>query len=224
MNYPTANHFINIHTHSKPLPNNEWVLRNAYHFLDEHKISKLNYAVSVGLHPWHVTENYQQQLHNVKTICSLKNVLAIGEVGLDRVAKTNFNQQKLAFEAQLKLACAVNKPLIIHAVRTYPDLIPYIKKHKIPFLLHQYHGSLQQTDQLLNYPQVYFSFGKDLIEEQREKVIASFQKIPVNRIFLETDVSKYRIAEVYQKASQLKGITISQLKKLIYNNFIEVFK
>ncbi len=221
--FPTANHFINIHTHSKPLSKNTWVLRNAYHFLDDAAVKKLNYSVSVGLHPWHVRVNYQQQLYNVKKICNLKNVLAIGEIGLDRVVNTDVNLQKQAFEAQLKFATRLNKPVIIHAVRTYPDLIPYIKKYRIPFLLHQYNGSLQQTAQFLKYPHVYFSFGKDLIE-QREKVIAPFQEIPVNKIFLETDVSKYRISEVYQKAAQFKETTINDLKQLIYNNFTEVFK
>ena len=47
--------YINIHTHHKPGAN-ELVVRNAYLKLNAIQIVRLQYMVSVGLHPWHINK------------------------------------------------------------------------------------------------------------------------------------------------------------------------
>jgi len=49
-------------------------------------------------------------------------------------------------------------------------------------------------------------------------------KIPINRLFLETDTSKYLIDEIYQKASQILEMEETDLKNQIYDNFANLFK
>lgn len=220
---PSENHFINIHSHRKPLSADEWVLRNAFHVSDKDKVSKLKYAVSVGLHPWFVTRNYENQIEFLANALANDNVLAIGEIGLDRVINVDLELQKQVFEAQLKLSVQHSKPIIIHAVKTYPDLIPYLKNYPITFILHQYRGNVQQTEQFLKHPNVFFSFGKDLIKKP-EKVVTSINEIPLNKIFLETDVANYNIRDIYQAAAQLKEISVAELKRMIYQNFATIFK
>ena len=217
------NQFINIHSHRKPQSEEEWVLRNAFHVLDEHKISKLNYAVSVGLHPWHINADFEQNIAHIESLLHLNNVLALGEIGLDRAIDTDFELQKHIFEIQLKLAEQYKKPVIVHAVRAYSDLMPYLKKTKIPFILHQYRGNEIQTKQLVPLENVFFSFGKDLIKKT-EKAVTTFKEIPLNKIFLETDVTNHDIRDVYRKASELKKNSVEDLKHRIYQNFTELFK
>lgn len=192
-------------------------MRNAYHYLGENSIEKLPYRVSVGLHPWHIeTENVELQLRKVQNLASLKNVAAIGEAGLDRAIDTPINIQLQAFEAQVKIAEKVHKPMIIHCVRAYSDIFTLLKKYdSISMCLHGYTGNSQQTEAFLKLKNVYFSFGKQLWTEKTAEI---FNIIPIEKIFLETDNASKSIEEIYLQAASLKKIKEDQLLELIYLN------
>ncbi|WP_026904015.1 TatD family hydrolase [Pedobacter glucosidilyticus] len=222
MIFPTKEHFINIHTHKKASSPKEWILRNAFFVLPPQTLHDLDYAISVGLHPWFATEA-QDISQNLAAYLELENVLAIGEIGLDRVNGPNLELQKQVFQKQLAIAEAHQKPVIIHAVKAYADVIPYLKQFKMPFILHGFNGNLQQLKQLISYPQVYFSFGKDLLKPDC-KAYQAFQEVPANRFFLETDIAHLQIDDLYQQAAKIRKIDIAQLKKQVFYNFEAVFK
>ncbi|ADY52730.1 TatD-related deoxyribonuclease [Pseudopedobacter saltans DSM 12145] len=214
---PLEKKFINIHSHRKPQSADEWVLRNAFHKLSTDRVKGLNYFVSVGLHPWYVDSTFEQKIEHVTTLLTLPNVLAMGEIGLDRACTVDFDLQRKAFEIQIELAETHNLPVIIHAVRTYSDLIRYLKKSSVTFILHQYRGNEEQTRQLLQLDNVFFSFGIDLINH--DKVKRTFLQIPLNKVFLETDVADLSIQSVYKEAAFLLGKNTTELQEHIYKTF-----
>ncbi|WP_353134086.1 TatD family hydrolase [Pseudopedobacter sp.] len=218
---PSGEQFINIHSHRKAVSADEWVLRNAFHVLDGYQIGRLNYAVSVGVHPWYIDSDFEQNIAQIESLLQLNNVLALGEIGLDRAVNIDFKLQKHVFEIQLQLAEEYNKPVIIHSVRTYSDLAPYLKKIKVPVILHQYRGNETQTQQFISLENVFFSFGKDLIFNKKVKTI--FQSMPLNRIFLETDVFAMNIQDIYKQATILSGKDIGILKEYLYQSFLRIF-
>ena len=223
MKLPRENQFINIHSHRKAANEHEWSLRNAFHMLDPEEISEVDYAVSVGLHPWMADDHWKEELKNIERLLILPNVIAIGEAGIDRAIKTPVAQQIEAFEAQLKLAVSFKKPMIVHAVRSYSDLIPICKKYnEIDFILHDYRGNEQQTKELLKLSNVNFSFGRSLFK-QDSKETSIFQSLPADRFFLETDNEPLLISDVYQIAASLRNIEISELKIQVFNTFARVF-
>ncbi|WP_304066085.1 TatD family hydrolase [Pedobacter glucosidilyticus] len=222
MIFPTKEHFINIHTHKKAFSPQEWILRNAFLVLKPQELNVLNYSVSVGLHPWFVTE-VKDVSNKLASYLKIENVFAIGEIGLDRVNGPDLELQKQVFQKQLAIAEAYQKPVIIHAVKAYADIIPYLKRFKMPFILHGFNGNLQQLKQLISYPQVYFSFGKDLLKPDC-KAYQAFQEVPANRFFLETDTAPLQIQEIYHQAAKIRKIDIAQLKKQVFYNFEAVFK
>lgn len=222
MRYPTKEHFINIHTHKKASSRHEWILRNAFFVLPPQNLHHLDYAVSVGLHPWFATEA-QDISRNLASYLEIENVLAVGEIGLDRVNGPNLELQKQVFQKQLAIAEAYQKPIIIHAVKAYADLTPYLKQFKMPFVLHDFKGNLHQLNQFLKYSQVYFSFGKDLFYED-SKAAKTFQEVPADRFFLETDTAHLQIEELYKQAAKIRKIDIAQLKRQVFYNFEAVFK
>lgn len=223
MNYPTEKHFINIHSHRKPQVFQEWVLRNAFHFMNQIQIENLKYDLTVGVHPWFCEQFNNDVFDNIKNISVLNKVFAIGEIGLDRVKAIDFDLQKEVFDKQLGLAQQINKPVIIHAVKSYSDIITYLKKYSIPFIFHQFNGNNEQLGQLLKFNHTYFSFGKDLLLINK-KVNNSFLEVPINRLFLETDTSSYNIKEIYIKAAILKHLEIDALKKQVFLNFASIFR
>lgn len=212
--------FINIHTHHKPRLPEEFVIRNAYLKLHTEQIQNLPYTVSVGLHPWHLVQmTVNECADRLIEIASSNKVLAIGEIGIDRAIDIPVTTQTAYFDAQLNVARALQKPIIIHAVRSYGDIIPFLKKTKVPFIFHQFQGNEQQAKELLKY-NAFLSFGKNLFEPKSEQ---TFKALPLESIFLETDTAHHlHIADIYRKAAELKQLHIDELKSILFNNFAQL--
>lgn len=212
--------YINIHTHHKPCTN-ELVVRNAYLKLNAEQIAQLPYMVSVGLHPWHINKyNLTTCTDLLMDAVHLNNVFAVGEIGIDRAIDVPVSTQIQYFEAQLNIARAVQKPAIIHAVKSYSDLIPFLKKTKVPFIFHGFTGNIQQAKEILKF-NAYLSFGKSILDEKYREVLA---QIPNDRFLLETDVAKAGINQIYDLAATAKGLAVDELKSIVFNTFAAITK
>ena len=212
--------YINIHTHFKP-NQNVLAVRNAYLKLSAPQLSELPYMVSVGLHPWHINKyNLTTCTDLLMDVVNLSNVFAVGEIGIDRAIDVPISTQMQYFEAQLNIARAVQKPVIIHAVKSYSDLMPFLKKTKVPFIFHGFTGNIQQAKEMLKY-NAYLSFGKILFEEKYQEVLA---QIPNDRFLLETDSAKISINQIYDLAAKAKAIEVDELKSLVFNTFAAITK
>lgn len=214
--------FINIHTHRKPTTD-ELIIRNAW--LPSNITQKLpeGYYTSVGLHPWHAEKLPMAHIgERMENLLRVPHVKAIGEIGLDRINGAEFPVQQTVFELQLDMAKKYNRPVIIHCVRAYSDILSYIKHSNIPFILHHYQGNEQTTLQLLRFDNVYFSFGK-LIYKHEKTAQGLLKQIPLHRIFLETDTLKVEINEVYRKVADLRNVELEELKENLFGNFRACF-
>ena len=213
--------FINIHTHKKPNGSNETIIRNAFLHRTTKQLTNIPYGISIGLHPWYLNSlSINECADLLSDIASTNNVIAIGEIGIDRSIDIPIGTQLNYFEIQWNIARALQKPLIIHAVKSYSDLIPYVKKTKIPFIFHQFSGNQQQANELLKQ-NAYLSFGKNLFNE---KSALTFKYTPIETIFLETDNEPYlTIKDIYLKAAELKELEMDELKSIVFHNFARVF-
>lgn len=212
--------FIDIHTHSNKKTESLNIINV---FPEDIDTIKKNRFYSLGLHPWEVLNvNIEEQLTVIKNYAEKPNILAIGETGLDKY-KEAFDLQLKVFLRQIKIAGDHNKPVIIHCVRAYSELLEIFKKKelKIPVIIHRYSGNKTIADQLLKY-NCYLSFGHELFNS-KSKSARVFKNIPNANIFLETDDSALSIFEICQKASELKKINIEDLKVIINNNFTKCF-
>jgi TatD DNase family protein len=150
------------------------------------------------------------------------NCLAVGECGLDKRIKIPFELQQTVFERQLLLAEQYQKPVVIHCVAAFQELIAIKKRLKIsiPFVIHGYSKNEQLAKELVANG-CYISFGKYLLRlPQLESV---FRAMPNDRFFLETDTDEQTIQEVYALAAQYKGLSVAQIKELVNTNFRKVF-
>ena len=176
-----------------------------------------NYFVSKGLHPWFIEQNFDEDSF-IKLISNPK-VLAIGECGLDRL-KPQFNLQIDVFKKQFEIANQLGKPMILHVVKAFDEIELLIRESKVPIVLHQYLGNEIQTSRFLSNKLVYFSFGKNL---NHSKTISALNQIPLNRIFLETDISSKHIKDIYNEFSAISQIDLNKLKQILYLNFGRIF-
>lgn len=211
--------FINIHTHKQ-------IYDAKIELVNHHpeSVEKSNFY-SYGLHPWHLQkENILWQLDNLRRVSGEKKCLAIGECGLDKVCPIDFALQTEVFEEHIKLANTINKPLIIHCVKAFNELINCLNMNdnKVPVILHGFNNNENIAKMLSNHG-CSFSFGKALLsyDSNASKVI---RKTGRKHLFLETDDSDVSIKYVYKKASELLGIDEEILKEQIRLNFEMLFQ
>ena len=210
--------FINIHTH-RPHKNGTWSIQNL--FKDFDSIGSLFYY-SVGIHPWHIDENtIATELAKVKMASELKNVLAIGECGLDRVCKTPYKLQEKIFIEQLLWANEIAKPLIIHCVRAHREILFLLKEYNnlAPVIFHGFNNNEEIANSIIDAGHM-ISFGKSLMYPNAENV---FSKIPIENIFLETDDNEIIIDDIYKQAAKIKNISTERLSLQIQKNRNKVF-
>jgi TatD DNase family protein len=179
---------------------------------------------SVGLHPWHVkASSLEEDISKVRDSAKSKQVVAIGETGLDKTIKVPMELQQEAFSAQIEIAVEYNKPVIIHCVRAYNEILSskLLSKHNAPWIVHWFNASFEMGEQLIR-KNFYLSFGHMLFNS-KSKAYNAFQKVPDSHIFFETDDAGYTIDEVYRQAALLKNIKISKLERQIILNFTNCF-
>lgn len=178
-------------------------------------------AYSVGFHPAYSSKFDISLLQHA---ASAENVWAIGECGLDSLVKTaDFTRQKQLFSAHLAVAEELGKPVIIHCVKQYQELITLKKKQQpsIPLIVHGFAKNQKIADELLDNG-FYLSFGANLLIENHP-ISSVFKTVPLDRLFLETDNSGLSISVIYEKAAALRTLLVADLHQAIRENKRKVF-
>lgn len=199
------NVYIDIHTHN-PQPDNPFAVVNlniemAGHFLEN---SPDGYC-SVGIHPWDVHRTDSSVFQQFEKLAQHPKVVAIGECGLDKNSTATISEQNYFFERQIRLSEEVEKPLIIHSVATFNEIIAMKKRHKPQqvWIIHGFRGKPETAKQLLNHG-FMLSYGEKFNP-------LSVEITPVERLCVETDESSLDISEIYKKIAAIKSRHTNEL-------------
>lgn len=212
--------FYNLHTHSFTNNANTLELVNQYPWEFDATIPQY----SIGIHPWHINEErLASDLKMIAEKLQLNECLALGECGLDKRIEVPMALQIEVFEKQIALAEKYQKPLVLHLVAAFDELIEIKKRLKVsvPIIIHGFSKNEQLAKQLLANG-FYLSFGKYLLRNPELKEV--FQAVPNDRFFLETDTIEETLEEVYALAAEYKGMTSDQMKSQVEANWENVFK
>ena len=215
--------FFNLHTHTSVNQANVVALVNQY-------TQEFNAAIpyySIGIHPWYIVEHsVEADLEIIESKLKEPNCLAIGECGLDKRISIPMELQEKVFEKQLLLAQKFNKPVVVHCVAAFQEVIETKRRLNVsvPMIIHGFSKNEQVAKQLLDYG-FYLSFGKYLLQSRSlgTSLESVFKNVPDNRIFLETDTVNEGIESVYDLAASIKGIPILEMQEIINSNFKSVF-
>jgi len=212
--------YIDVHTHHINQKSDIVSVRNLFPGDNFAAFNGKNF-LSVGLHPWCLKskEENNEALELAEDALEFDHVIFVGETGPDPNAETNFDEQIRVFEAQAFMAEEYDKPMIIHCVKAYNEVIRIHKKlhPRQPWILHGYNGNLQETEQL-SKANFLFSFGAFLFNK-KAKALDSYKHLPVDRIFFETDESEYELKNIYSQGALLKNIAVEELKEKVWENF-----
>jgi len=144
---------------------------------------------SFGLHPWWIEERPEDWFNKLESSLE-SSPSVIGEIGLDKwFKKENIKDQVSVFLEQWHLANERKLPVTIHCLKAWGTLLDLIRKHPHQgpgFLLHSYSGPLEMVDQWVELG-ARFSISGHFAHPRKASRREVFQRIPLNRILIETD-------------------------------------
>ena len=169
----------------------------------------------VGIHPWDAERGY--------ALPDFSHCDIIGETGLDHACEVDKAAQERLFRAHLETAERVQKPVVLHVVKAFEQTIRILADYSIEgVVFHGFIGSEQHAKEALRRG-YYLSFGvRSLRSPKTRQAIVS---TPLDRLFCETDDNaSLDIADVYAEVAEIKGITIAELERNIYENYKRLFR
>lgn len=179
---------------------------------------------TLGRHPWFV----ERMLNNVELGSFQKelmkeNCIGLGEIGLDKLKGPEFELQLHVFEQLLELNRSINKPVILHCVKAFDELMRI--KQKFPeiqfWCVHGFNKSPQLALQLINQG-FYLSMNPGNKPSERYKKL--LKNITLDIFFLETDDhSELSIDEIYLNAAKMLEIDLPELQEQVKSNFNSFF-
>ena len=155
--------YVNIHTHHLSKDDGVFLLNNRFGF-DKELYTKSYF--SLGIHPW--DSDIDVSVFEFEKLIQNKNCIAIGECGLDKLNGPDLEIQKRVLKFQLNLAAKYQKPVIIHCVKAFDEIIEICEpfQTKIPLIIHGFNKSQQLALQFIEKG-FYLSFGSSVLKKKR---------------------------------------------------------
>ena len=224
MTGPAKYDFINIHDHGAEPQKGVFTIDNIMVHEDKYPVEIEGIAYSCGVHPWNIDEKeWTGMIDKVRTYALLPDVIAIGEAGFDRMKGADEVLQEKAFIAQVEISEEMRKPLFIHCVKAWDELLKSHKQMKpdMVWIIHGFRGKPALAEQLLDKGFYLSPWVEWAIRPESTETLRS---IPVNRLFLETDGFDIGIEPVYMVVAEHIQIDLHTLKKQLWGNFHALFK
>lgn len=184
-------------------------------------------------------ENMIKEIEIMLQEDSSKNIVAVGEIGLDYYwNKENKEIQKIVFQKQIELANHYALPIVIHTREAVQDTLEMLKandvKKKGVFHCCPLNRELVKEALKLDF---FISFAGPITFKNSKNAEEIVQMVPMNKILIETD-SPYLAPEpkrgtrndsrnvklIAQKIAEWKQISIEEVAKATYENAIQLFK
>lgn len=176
---------------------------------------------SVGIHPWHIGDDWQQQVEQLMEAAQHQLVVAIGETGVDSLKGAPLEVQEQVMQALINIAAATEKPLIIHCVRTSQQILKLWhdnpQAHNVAWVIHGFRGNENVARQLLDAG-FYISFGSKFNEQ-------ALAITPLDHLLVETDDEpSATIDQVLKAVAQVKQCSVRHLRKQVRRTALKIVK
>ena len=169
-----------------------------------------------------------------KLIDEGKKVVAIGEIGLDDKADISPQLQEEILTAFIELAKSKDLPVVIHNRRQDAKILDILDKFYSSYEKVVFHCFSYNQDFLAKIikRKGFISFSLNILR-QKEDIIQSLERCPLDKLLLETDSPYMRISgkpsipldieKTYLRAAEIKGISKEELEEAVSLNIKELF-
>lgn len=177
---------------------------------------------SIGIHPWEYSKVWADNFILIKEIANSHNIVAIGETGLDPKSELPLSEQLEILSKHIKLSEEMEKPLIIHCVKYFNELIQSKNQHKPKqaWVIHGYRSKITIAQNLLNRGFLFSVNSSLLLDKQKAKKL--IELIGKDNLFLETDDNDDDIGIIYNFATETFNVSINELHKNISLNLSKI--
>lgn len=177
---------------------------------------------TAGIHPTRALMFETLKEIELKIEKERKNILAIGECGLDydRFSFSKKEEQLKCFELHFKLAEKFCLPMFFHMRNAGADFIEIVKRNRKCFkkgVVHSFTGSETELKELLD---LGLYIGINGCSLKTEEVLNSLLSIPLERIMFETDSPWCGIRKTHAGIKFLKSSEIRKESKKYSKDFL----
>lgn len=193
---------------------------------------------TLGFHPHHGSQWSSATGDFMRTHASRKEVIALGEMGLDYYYKNSeVKEQKQAFIEQLELASELKLPVEIHTRDAEQDTVEILKsfRGRVSGLIHCFTGSQWLADECLALG-FNISISGVVTFKNADSLRATVKTIPLNRLHVETDApflapiphrgaknTPAFVVHTAAKVAEIKGISVPELMQATNENARQLF-
>jgi len=193
---------------------------------------------SAGIHPEYIENLPQNWLSQLRKLAEFPKCKAIGEIGLDYYQnKFNKSLQKEILIRQIQLAKELNLPCIFHFREATGDAVQILKTFQPKGIFHCFTCSAEIAKDLLQIPDLYFSFSGVVTYPNAKKPLKALEILPLERILIETD-SPYlapvpfrgkrcdssMILSTAQKIAEIKQLPLQDFITICCENACKIFQ
>ena len=195
---------------------------------------------SVGVHPCEVGEKGAIDIEDILIHADRPKVVGIGETGLDYFHdSSNAHAQLDSFITHIDAARKSKLPVIIHS-RNADDDMSFIleremKNGSFNGVLHCFTGSMALAEKAIELG-LYISISGIITFKNAHELIAVVDRIPLNRLLIETDApylapTPFRgkrnepayITHTHQKLADIKKTSVVEFAEITRGNSFELF-
>jgi TatD DNase family protein len=146
--------------------------------------------LSAGIPPYFSNKRYTGDIEEVKKQAEgEKNVIGIGEIGLDYFHDYGKKSQQISlFIEQIEIANELELPIVVHTRDADKDLVETLK-HNRPVkngIIHCYSSGVQTVKKLLDLG-FYISFAGNVTYKKAHQIQDAARYVPEDRYLIETD-------------------------------------
>ena len=145
---------------------------------------------AVGIHPQHAGEIGETDLEALRGLASHPKAVAIGEIGLDFHYPDGAPRavQERVFTAQLRLAHALDKPVVIHDRDAHDAVLDLIAGYpgRAAGMLHCFSGDLAMAERAIDLG-YRISIAGNVTFANARRLRETVRALPLDRMLIETD-------------------------------------
>ena len=160
----------------------------------------------------------------------------MGEYGLDYHWPVPKDAQLALFEAEIRLALELDKPIIVHDRNAHADVYALLKRYQPKGIVHCYSGSADDALWLAKQG-LYFGFGGACTFKGAKRAAKAIAALPLEQLVLETDCpymapepvrgtrcDSSLIRYVGESIAQVKGVSTEEVFRQTAENARRVYQ
>ena len=197
---------------------------------------------AVGVHPSEIAELNEERFAWLRELTKLEKVVAVGEIGLDYYWDKEPKVQELQrywFKRQIELAREAGLPIVVHSRDAAEDTMRVMKEvhaEEIPGVIHCYSYSPEMALEFVKMG-YYIGVAGVVTFKNAKKLKETVEKIPLERILLETDCpymapepnrgkrnDSTNIPYIVAKIAELKQVTPEEVEQITWQNALEFYR